>query len=74
MEAANRAVVQVLADEVLNPRVTDLVVRKAMAKFKAAGREWAERQQTIHKQITAVDAELVGSWRRSRPTGIFRSW
>jgi site-specific DNA recombinase len=58
MEAANKAVVQVLADEVLNPRVTDVVVKKAMVKFKAAGREWAERQQTIHKQITAVDAEL----------------
>jgi hypothetical protein len=35
MQDANDAVVKVLANEVLDPRVTDVVVRKAMEKFRA---------------------------------------
>lgn len=58
MEDANDAVVKTLAQNVLHPDVTDTVVKKAVAKFRASEQEWTERQQTIHKQITVVDAEL----------------
>ncbi|MEP6890931.1 MAG: recombinase family protein [Nitrospirota bacterium] len=58
MEDANDAVVKVLANEVLDPRVTDVVVQKALEKFRASERDWMEQRQKLHKQITAVDTEL----------------
>ena len=58
MEDANDAVVKVLANEVLDPRVTDVVVRKALEKFRASEQDWMEQRQALHKQITAVDMEL----------------
>ena len=42
----------------MHPDVTKTVVRKALDKFRAAEREWKGRRQTLHKQITVVDAEL----------------
>jgi hypothetical protein len=39
MEAANSAVLAVFEQEVLHPAVTDTVIKKAVAKFKASQRE-----------------------------------
>ena len=57
MERANEEVLGVLERDVLHPDVTRVVVRKALAKFKAAENEWKERRQTLLKQISCVDTE-----------------
>ena len=57
MDRANEEVLGVLDRQVLHPDVTKTVVRKALDKFRAAEREWKERRQALHMQISAVDAE-----------------
>ena len=58
MDRANEAVLAVLERDVLHPDVTKTVIRKALDKFRASEREWTERRQVLHKQITAIDLEL----------------
>ena len=58
MEAANKAVMQVFEQEVLHPDVTKTVVRKALDKFRAVEREWAEEREVLLKQMTTVDGEV----------------
>jgi len=58
MEAANEAVLKVLEQDVLHPDVTDTVVRKAVAKFRASQQEKKKNRQQYYERIAQVDAEL----------------
>ena len=58
MEAANEAVLKVLGQDVLHPDVTDTVVRKAVAKFRASQQQKKKNRQQYYERIAQVDAEL----------------
>ncbi|MDE3218774.1 MAG: recombinase family protein [Nitrospirota bacterium] len=58
MDRANEEVLSVLEHDVLHPNVTKTVVRKAVDKFRASEREWKERREVLHKQISSIDMEL----------------
>jgi site-specific DNA recombinase len=58
MDRANEEVLSVLEHDVLHPNVTKTVVRKAVDKFRASEREWKERREALHKQISSIDMEL----------------
>jgi DNA invertase Pin-like site-specific DNA recombinase len=58
MEAANEAVLKVLEENVLHPDVTDTVVRKAVAKFRASQQHKKKNRQQYYERIGQVDAEL----------------
>jgi DNA invertase Pin-like site-specific DNA recombinase len=58
MDRANEEVLTVLERDVLHPDVTKAIVRKALDKFRASEREWTDRRQALHKQITTVDTEI----------------
>jgi DNA invertase Pin-like site-specific DNA recombinase len=58
MEAANEAVLKVLDENVLHPDVTDTVVRKTVAKFRASQQHKKKNRQQYYERIGQVDAEL----------------
>jgi len=58
MKAANEAVLKVLEENVLHPDVTDTVVRKAVAKFRASQEQKKKNRQQYYERIAQVDAEL----------------
>lgn len=57
MEAANEAVLGVFEREVLHPDVIDMVVRKALDKFRTAQQDKKQDRQRYHQQIAAVNVE-----------------
>ncbi len=58
MDRANEEVLRVLEHDVLHPNVIATVVRKAVDKFRTSEREWKERREALHKQISSIDIEL----------------
>jgi site-specific DNA recombinase len=58
MEAANKAVLEVLEQDVLNPDVTDAVAKKAVAKFKASQEQKKKNRQQYYERIAQVDTEI----------------
>jgi site-specific DNA recombinase len=58
MEAANSAVLAVFEQEVLHPAVTDTVIKKAVAKFKASQQEKTMNIDRYCERISQLDLEI----------------
>jgi site-specific DNA recombinase len=58
MEAANKAVLSVLENDVLHPDVTDTVVKKAMAKFRASQQDKTRNIQQYDERLTVLETEV----------------
>lgn len=72
MELANEEVLKVFERDVMNHDVTMRVVRKALAKFRAAEQGWKERRQTLLSRsqplMTRINSLCPPSLRGGHPT------
>jgi site-specific DNA recombinase len=58
MEAANSAVLAVFEQEVLHPDVTDVVVKKAIAKFRASQQDKQRNIQQYDERLKLLETEV----------------
>ncbi len=58
MEAANSAVLAVFEQEVLHPNVTDVVVKKAIAKFRASQQDKQRNIQLYDERLKLLETEV----------------
>ena len=58
MEAANSAVLAVVEQEVLHPNVTDVVVKKAIGKFRASQQDKQRKIQQYDERLKLLETEV----------------